>query len=337
MDSPDLITHLLSGAAFGAALTFSGVWSPTTIVDQMYFRDFRMLKVFLTASGASALVLHILSRKQFARPPSCLGLRGQYDGNIIGGAMVGIGMTLTGACPGTVLIQVATGTYPGIYSFVGGLGGGIVYTGIQSALHRSTASSCPPSTLTLHEKYHINSNLAIITYAALCSAMVAGLTHFLPETDTRVKFLPPILGGLLIGATQLASIIFRKSPVGISTAYEEQGSCFWSMFSGWKKSEDGKTKKPNFHATFFAGGVMLGAFVLTQAMPELLSTVSTQSLDISPLRAAMGGLIMVLGARLAGGCTSGHGISGMSLLATSSIVSVMSMFAGGMGLAQLMG
>lgn len=37
----------------------------------------------------------------------------------------------------------------------------------------------------------------------------------------------------------------------------------------------------------------------------------------------------MLGARIAGGCTSGHGISGMASLGLASFVTVAAMFAGG--------
>jgi hypothetical protein len=50
----DLIQSVVSGAAFGAALTASGVWNPVIIVDQMRLHDFHMVKVFLTASSVSA-------------------------------------------------------------------------------------------------------------------------------------------------------------------------------------------------------------------------------------------------------------------------------------------
>ena len=49
-----------------------------------------------------------------------------------------------------------------------------------------------------------------------------------------------------------------------------------------------------------------------------------------------GGFIMVLGARIADGCTTGHGISGIAQLAVSSSVAVAAMFAGGIAIALLM-
>jgi hypothetical protein len=48
------LTVATSGAIFGAAVTASGVYLPSMIVEQMSLREFHMLKVFLTASATSA-------------------------------------------------------------------------------------------------------------------------------------------------------------------------------------------------------------------------------------------------------------------------------------------
>lgn len=45
---------LAAGAIFGTALTAAGVYNPSVIIGQMKFEDFQMLKVFLTATAASA-------------------------------------------------------------------------------------------------------------------------------------------------------------------------------------------------------------------------------------------------------------------------------------------
>jgi hypothetical protein len=54
------------------------------------------------------------------------------------------------------------------------------------------------------------------------------------------------------------------------------------------------------------------------------------------LRAIAGGFVMILGARLAGGCTSGHGISGSLQLAVSGWLFFLCIFASGMAAAFLM-
>jgi hypothetical protein len=45
---------VLTGAVFGAALTSSGVYQPSTIVSQLAFTDWHMIQVFLTAAATSA-------------------------------------------------------------------------------------------------------------------------------------------------------------------------------------------------------------------------------------------------------------------------------------------
>ncbi len=53
----------------------------------------------------------------------------------------------------------------------------------------------------------------------------------------------------------------------------------------------------------------------TGSMPEI-------SVAVSPLMIAIGGVIVGLGASLGSGCTSGHGVCGLSRLSTRSIVAV---------------
>lgn len=69
-------------------------------------------------------------------------------------------------------------------------------------------------------------------------------------------------------------------------------------------------------------GAVAGAFISSS-----LSGVSYASDGyISTARAFAGGLISVFGAHIAGGCTSGHGISGLGFQSTYSLVAVACMF-----------
>jgi hypothetical protein len=52
--------------------------------------------------------------------------------------------------------------------------------------------------------------------------------------------------------------------------------------------------------------------------------------------AFVGGIILAYGARLAGGCTSGHGISGALQLSVSSWVALTSFFIGAVATAHLL-
>jgi hypothetical protein len=63
-----------------------------------------------------------------------MNIFGTYDGNILGGLLLGFGMTLTGACPGTVLPQVVTSVSSGPLVLLGGVLGGILWSGFGKRL-----------------------------------------------------------------------------------------------------------------------------------------------------------------------------------------------------------
>ena len=66
--------------------------------------------------------------------------------------------------------------------------------------------------------------------------------------------------------------------------------------------------------------VALGSFFALLSSPA--DAVYHIEQELSGLRVALGGFCIILGARLADGCTSGHGITGMGHLALRSMVAV---------------
>ena len=100
----------------------------------------------------------------------------------------------------------------------------------------------------------------------------------------------------------------------------------------------------NRDARVVVSGIALGAFVsmkLSGAARAPISPIWTRALG-SPskgLRYAVAfaaGFLMLSGARIADGCTSGHGLSGMAQLSVGSTVAVAAMFAGGIATALLL-
>ena len=63
-------------------------------------------------------------------------------------------------------------------------------------------------------------------------------------------------------------------------------------------------------------------FVITGAMPEV-------NVPISPLMIVVGGVIVGFGASMGSGCTSGHGVCGLSRLSLRSLVAVPTFMATG--------
>lgn len=260
------------------------------------------------------------------RTPSVLGLF-PYDGNIIGGAVLGFGMALTGACPGTVLPQLATGIPSATYVLLGHLLGGAIYSKLGRPLVKKHLSKEEMEKPTIYEKLGTGKGSGLLGFEALCWGFIAAASYF--SSSPKASLVNPIVGGLLIGGSQLTSLALTGNTLGISTAYEQVGDLFWYFTSALDSNST--TSKPSIKSTAFALGTILGSFALLHTF----TVPAPVGVQIGKIQAVVGGVLLIFGSRLAGGCTSGHGISGMAMLSTASVAAVAAMFAGGMGLSAL--
>ncbi|KAK2023064.1 YeeE/YedE family protein [Colletotrichum zoysiae] len=320
-----MATTVLSGAAFGASLVAAGVYQPSVIIAQLKLEDWHMVQAFLAAAASSTFVVYALDNVGYVRPkprsPSRLGLFSQYDGNILGGALLGAGMALSGSCPGTVLAQIAVGTGSGIYVLAGAALAGIAWTGSLQGLVTSNAGAAGPENprLTVHERLGVSRAAAFVGLEALYAGVIYASWRHTPAATV----ISPAVGGLLIGLAQLFSLLARKSMLGVSTSYDEIGRYFW-----WAVRGGGEKGKPaSYSNILFSASLAAGAWAIAKAYPELAFGAAEQV--VSPSLAAAGGFLIGLGSRIAGGCTSGHGLSGVSVFSTASFVTVMSMFGAG--------
>jgi hypothetical protein len=129
-----IVTGIVMGIVFGFALEKSRVFEPGVIVGQMQMRNFVMLKVFLTAVATGAVVLAVLNGFGYVKlaPKAAM-----YYADIIGGLILGAGIALAGACPGTTLAQVGAGYRDALFTLIGGLFGAVAYSYAEPALSKS--------------------------------------------------------------------------------------------------------------------------------------------------------------------------------------------------------
>lgn len=85
----------------------------------------------------------------------------------------------------------------------------------------------------------------------------------------------------------------------------------------------------------FVAGIALGGFLAIRLLdhgPARLLPEGYAS-PAGALKLLTGGFLIGFGSRYAGGCTSGHAITGLSTLQRASLVSVLAFFAGGLAMA----
>jgi uncharacterized protein len=135
-----IISGLLMGVVFGVALEKSRVFEPGMIVGQMQLRNWIMLKVFLSAVATGAVVLALLNGVGVVKlqPKAAL-----YAADIVGGLILGTGITLAGACPGTTLAQLGAGYRDAFFTLLGGLSGAVAFSYAQPWLAASLIGTGP--------------------------------------------------------------------------------------------------------------------------------------------------------------------------------------------------
>lgn len=158
----------------------------------------------------------------------------------------------------------------------------------------------------------------------------------------------PYLVGAGIGVLSWIAFAVMKDPLGVTTAYSRIASLFAAPFIG----ADGVAANSYWksmplswdYGVWFLIGIPLGAFVAAvtsgtfqvELVPDVWRERFGGSVGKRFAAAFLGGIVIMYGARLAGGCTSGHGISGGLQLALSSWVFLIVMFATGLAVSALM-
>lgn len=119
-----------------------------------------------------------------------------------------------------------------------------------------------------------------------------------------------LFGGMAIGASAIVVLLFNGRIAGISGILK---GAIWGDV------------KENLWRVYFLIGMLLGGWLLSLFYPNAFEDVS----HLSTLNVAIAGVLVGFGTLLGNGCTSGHGICGVSRFSLRSLMATASfMFAG---------
>ncbi len=131
---------------------------------------------------------------------------------------------------------------------------------------------------------------------------------------TPSAFAGPLAGGVLVGLASAAMLLGLGRIAGIS-----------GIFSGALVPWSGTAEDRRIDLAFLAG-LVAGGLALLVLLPSAFPTSWPRSLPVM----AVAGFLVGFGTRLGCGCTSGHGICGVSRLSPRSIVATVAFVATGM-------
>ena len=358
-----LIVIVFIYTAFGFFLEKGRVFEPAVIQGQLRFERFRMLKMFLLAltfSHLSMVAVDWLNPAMWhAVETSCIKTHAQRGLLAVGAGslLLGTGMALAGACPGTIYSQLGAGLGSPWFVFGGALVGTWLFSVVEMAVFvpfvKDRARLKRPS-LRQHFDDASYRKVALITAAAI-AGVVAVLYQFenvdivgMEQLIFRDRLVfahawPAYLSGACVGLLNLPSIWLLGSPIGSSSNFIGLLAPLTRIPTISKlipvDSEIGRSGFPSQQSyqrivavlSSVLGGYLSASLSDTWGTSEDLFSQSHQLIhqDYGRLQAFVGGVLLLFGARVAGGCTSGQAISGLATGAVNSWFAAAGFFAGG--------
>lgn len=172
-----ILLGLAMGAIFGMALEKGRVCEGGVILCQMQMSRHAMLKMFLSAVITGLIVLAFMVGFGFAKlsPKATL-----FAADIVGGAVLGVGIVIAGACPGTVLAQIGTGYKDAIFTFTGGLFGALAFTYMEPNILKPVLTSGAYGKLTLDQLLGLPFPAVALGFAAILIGLLVWLEKISP-------------------------------------------------------------------------------------------------------------------------------------------------------------
>lgn len=162
----------------------------------------------------------------------------------------------------------------------------------------------------------------------------------------------PYIAGALTGVLLTLSVLVAGKYFGASTSFARAAAKVEAAvgvdtsrieYFTTKGGKYGPDSIPNWQVLFIVG-IALGGLAASRATGtfkiQRVPVMWAERFGARPLwrnlAAFTGGAILIVGARLAGGCPSGHGLSGLAQMAVSGFVALTFFFAGGWITAKLL-
>lgn len=321
-----IVLTLFLGFLFGLTLQYASLNKFNVISGMATLDNLTVAKAIAVAVGLGAILINIeigVDMASYHVKPLILG------GLIFGGILFGAGMAILGYCPGTLAISLGEGSLDALLGIIGGILAGVVYTLVLPSLQGILGPNLGSFSL----RTALDGNLAFYLLVFLIGALFIGVAFVLNKAEKSTNYRWLISG---IALAVLNVIVFSKfasdRPIGASTTYPYVGDAL----AGLTQNEYfTKIQKPgNWELIFLSGAFLAGLIgsllqkkfefrLVYENWEKYKGTSKTQR----AFWAFAGGFLLIFGARMAGGCTSGHVLSGGMQLAFSSLLFAAVVFA----------
>jgi hypothetical protein len=320
------MSSLIFGFLFGILLQSARLNRFDTISGMATLENFKVAKAIALAIGTGVILLNLEIGLGFATyhiKPLLLG------GIILGGLIFGSGMAILGYCPGTVMVSAGEGSLDALVGILGGLAGGLVYTLVLPSISGLLGPNV--GSYSLYTAFGANPFLfySLMVPTGLIFIALAFVVHRFEKSKDKSW----IIAGIGIAVLNTFVFYFADRPIGASTFFPYVADTILGVVDNDYFKQI--TKSGGWEVPFLAGGLISGLIVSLlrkefkiRMIHDNWQKYKGNNYGKRVLWAFTGGFILIFGARMAGGCTSGHVISGGMQLAASSLIFALFVFAG---------
>lgn len=160
------LVALILGVFFGFSLNKAGLTKYNKIVNVFRFTDMAVLQFMMTALVVSMSGLYLLRGLGLVTFPSVPAT--YIVGNLVGGLIFGVGMALSGYCPGTCAAGAGEGKLdyivPGLLGF---LTGAVIYGLTYEAVFPGISAIANYGNVVLPDLWNLDPFLTVLTFALM--------------------------------------------------------------------------------------------------------------------------------------------------------------------------
>ena len=322
-----VIMILVFGFIFGGIIQYANLNKFNVISGLARLEDFAVLKAIAVAVGLGILFMNIeigMGLATYHVKPLIVG------GIVFGGLIFGTGMAILGYCPGTLPISLGQGSVDAFIGIVGGLFGGLVYTLISPSL----SGILGPDLGVISVNSLIGTNFIFYIVSIVIAALFVAIAFWLhkKEKTTNYKWLYAGIALAILNSIMILIPVFNR-PIGASTSFPYTAN----LITGLTQNDYfSKIETPGNWELIFLTGAFLAGLIISLIKKDFKITLIYSSWKefkgVSKIKrivwSFIGGFVLIIGARIADGCTSGHILSGGMQLAISSLLFIVTTFTG---------
>jgi len=308
------------GILFGGILQYAKLNKFNTISGLALGKDFIVAKAILIAIGVGAILISLeigLGIASYHTKPLIIG------GIVLGGIIFGSGMAILGYCPGTLPVSAGEGSVDAIIGIVGGLIGGFGYTLLLPFFQNILGPDLGNITL---ETAFPETGFLFYVFVLIISGLFIAFSFWIhkKEKSNDKKW---VIAGIALAVLNALIILKGVSdrPIGASTTYPY---AIDSLLGLSTNDYFQKIQTPGNWELFFLLGAFFSGLLFSLIRRDFKfmliydnwKSYKGDSQVKRILWSFIGGFMIIIGARMAGGCTSGHILSGGMQFALSSYI-----------------